>query len=441
MKKYRENKRHHIPVLLYGVFLSFFLFIMPVGAFAQGDPQAVLQLIADNDTVRAGDRVAVTLRTGLFENLNRKIRMLPAYLKVSFDGDIFVYEAITWHVDAESFMNHVPTDTEPYWSGNVETYGGLNENTPVFTLYLRIKKDAPEGNTDIHLSNNARPLGMDMQGNIVSMTYNDTSVQIKRPLTSDNTLHHLDLGGISLTPRFDPQIYQYTASVPHHVLSIPLYYEAGERAAVHILGTTDNLSVGENTVRLLITAEDGSRQEYRLVITRAYPTTPPTSPPEITTSTSAASSSALPSSSPSISRLPSSTASPSKPPGSSATTSASSTLPSPAASGAPPSHSASSPSSDVSQPSLSATGHDDSSKPPENTLSEGQPVITGGNILTSSPSQTAYTSPREQSDGSLAFDIRYLPILPLLLLILAVIVYLVRRNHHDSEPPGDDAVN
>ena len=415
---------------------------MTAGVFAQEEPQAVLLLKTDTDAAQTGGTVDLTLKTGDFSHFDGRIRYLPTYLTITYDSSIFSYAGITWHADAASIRNHIPTDEEPFWSGNVEITGtGLGENEPVLTLHLRLREDADEGTAAFRLTNAAVPFGLDTQGKRIMMIYEETSIHIRKPLSSDSTLHRLDFGGIPLSPRFDPHIYQYTASVPHHVLSLPLYYEAAEHAAVHIWGSTDSLSPGENIVRLQVTAQDGSRQEYVVNIIRAFPTTLTTQPPDVTTTTTTAP--APPSTDTSS---PPSSSKPSSAP--SSTSSGSSAAPPSGTSAASSSHTSSSSSSFPSQ--SSSASHESSSAPDTtaSTATDNQPPSGGQPVDTESKTSsaqagntsdsTATGSSSRTAENRLTFDIRYLPILPLLLLIMAVIFYLVRRSRHDPEPPSDE---
>lgn len=447
MSKINISKRHHRPVslccalcFLFSICLSV---CMTANVFAQEEPQAVLLLKTDTDAAQTGDTVDLTLKTGDFSHFDGRIRYLPTYLTITYDSSIFSYEGLTWHADAASIRNHIPTDEEPFWSGNVEITGtGLGENEPVLTLHLRLREEVDEGTAAFRLTNAAVPFGLDMQGKRIMITYEETSIHIRKPLSSDSTLHRLDFGGIPLSPRFDPHIYQYTASVPHHVLSLPLYYEAAEHAAVRIWGSTDSLSPGENIVRLQVTAQDGSRQEYVVNIIRALPTTLTTQPPDVTITTVSSSPPAPPSTDTSS---PPSSSKPSSAP--SSTSSGSSAAPPSGTSAASSSHTSSS----SSFPSQSSSASHESSSAPDTTASTatdnqqpsgGQPVDTESKTSSAqagnTSGSTATGSSSHTAENRLTFDIRYLPILPLLLLIIAVIFYLVRRSRHDPEPPSDE---
>ncbi len=94
------------------------------------------------------------------------------------------------------------------------------------------------------------------------------------PAKSNNAnLHSLAVSGngaVVLTPAFSPNITQYTATVPNRYTDAFLYNIKEDAKAV-VTGDTNskNLQVGENTLSLTVTAEDGkTTKTYTVVVTR-----------------------------------------------------------------------------------------------------------------------------------------------------------------------------
>jgi hypothetical protein len=90
-------------------------------------------------------------------------------------------------------------------------------------------------------------------------------------LASDDTsLKSLELVGHTMTPSFDPEVLVYTVHVPNSVTSIVLNYVAVcEYATVEITGSYHALLVGQNTITISITAEDGTIRVYTITVIRA----------------------------------------------------------------------------------------------------------------------------------------------------------------------------
>lgn len=85
-------------------------------------------------------------------------------------------------------------------------------------------------------------------------------------LSSDASLAVLEVSGQLVELRAD--VYDYSVKVPNDVNTITLRAEASnDAAAVEGLGEK-NISVGENIFKILVTAEDGTKQTYTLKVNR-----------------------------------------------------------------------------------------------------------------------------------------------------------------------------
>ncbi|MCY4473878.1 MAG: cadherin-like beta sandwich domain-containing protein [Chloroflexi bacterium] len=86
---------------------------------------------------------------------------------------------------------------------------------------------------------------------------------------------------ITLTPAFDPEVHDYTATVPYEVSSVFVNLGiSNPKATATVNGnspsTPVNLDVGENVVEVVVTAESGVRRTYTVTITREPSNRPPT---------------------------------------------------------------------------------------------------------------------------------------------------------------------
>ena len=88
--------------------------------------------------------------------------------------------------------------------------------------------------------------------------------------SKNNYLASLNLGeNITLNPKFNKKTTSYTAEVPYKVknLNIEAVAEDEAFAKVDITGA-DALEVGENEIKITVTAEDGTPKEYVIKVTR-----------------------------------------------------------------------------------------------------------------------------------------------------------------------------
>ena len=86
--------------------------------------------------------------------------------------------------------------------------------------------------------------------------------------SKENRLKTLKLDAVSMTPEFSPEVTVYEATVDAN--SDSLYYSYAlqdEKARVLVRGG-ENLSEGNNDVSFVVTAEDGSVREYKVMVTK-----------------------------------------------------------------------------------------------------------------------------------------------------------------------------
>ena len=82
--------------------------------------------------------------------------------------------------------------------------------------------------------------------------------------SSDNDLESLTINNAKISPAFQKSITTYNVTVPNEVSKLVIdYKKSDEKATVSIVGN-ENLSVGNNIVKIIVTAEDGSKKTYVL---------------------------------------------------------------------------------------------------------------------------------------------------------------------------------
>ncbi len=86
-------------------------------------------------------------------------------------------------------------------------------------------------------------------------------------LSGDNNLSSLSISPGELSPAFSSGNTSYTATVPFEVASITVAASASHRAA-SVSNSALELAVGENTVTVTVTAENGNRKNYTILVTR-----------------------------------------------------------------------------------------------------------------------------------------------------------------------------
>ena len=86
--------------------------------------------------------------------------------------------------------------------------------------------------------------------------------------SNDSTLKSLSVSGCTISPRFRASVTSYSAEVNYGVTSVSVNAQKNHsKASVSISGGGD-LQVGSNSIRIVVTAEDGSRRTYTVNVVR-----------------------------------------------------------------------------------------------------------------------------------------------------------------------------
>lgn len=123
-------------------------------------------------------------------------------------------------------------------------------------------------------SNNDSNSNKDNKDNSGSNTGNDSNAnkdnENKEEKKSSNaSLDSLVISAGTLSPEFSAAKKDYTATVDYSCSSLAVTANpADSKASVTSVTGNDSLEVGENTVSVVVTAEDGSTSTYNIVVTR-----------------------------------------------------------------------------------------------------------------------------------------------------------------------------
>lgn len=123
-------------------------------------------------------------------------------------------------------------------------------------------------------SNNDSNSNKDNKDNSGSNTGNDSDANKDNENKEEKKSSNASLGSIvisagTLSPEFSAATKDYTATVDYSCSSLAVTANpADSKASVTSVTGNDSLEVGENTVSVVVTAEDGSTSTYNIVVTR-----------------------------------------------------------------------------------------------------------------------------------------------------------------------------
>ncbi len=139
--------------------------------------------------------------------------------------------------------------------------------TQLFQISLRARSDA-SGDTTISIGSTGTFTRSD-GSTVGAYSAEPVTVNIAHGVSTDATLSSLSIEGITMTPSFDPQVFEYSATVSRDVESVSINAVPTNLQASITIDGADELSSGENIVSVRVLAQDGIRwREYRIFVNR-----------------------------------------------------------------------------------------------------------------------------------------------------------------------------
>lgn len=227
--------------------------IIAASVFAFGVSAANSTIIAFSaNTVTIGDKVTVTL------TLNSDQPIWSYDYKLSYDSTKLNYQGAAGVIHDANAANGENKLSFSF------TFDSIAVGSVAIKAYDCIV--SPDGTNEINLG-----------GASATLTVKDVA------LSNNSNLKALSLSAGNLSPTFNANRTNYTASVPYETNSIRVYATASDTNAKVNVQNPTALNVGQNTINVTVTAADGSQKIYKIVVTRREQGADDTSQPETST--------------------------------------------------------------------------------------------------------------------------------------------------------------
>lgn len=193
----------------------------------------------------------------LFESL---LDMEAGRLTISAVNEVAEEQVLTQQTEGEN------TSTEQQ-ARSISPFFSTNNEITICTITFRIT-DTAMGEAKAWLGNLSgfRDTGLQT---VVAGAGTGAQVTVQSQVSSDATLSDLSIGGVTLTPEFDPGIFQYTAVVSRNTTDVAVTAQTFNLNATTTISGQSGLQIGENTISVLVTAQDGtSMRTYQITVIR-----------------------------------------------------------------------------------------------------------------------------------------------------------------------------
>ena len=206
-------------------------------------------------TVRAGDTITLSF------NLNGS-GIFGASGTLSYDSSQVTLSGTTQKIGSPWAVEFNGNNFVAY-DNNLSN--PINGNKTLFTVTFKVKSVAAGTNIKISYTGVKASDGS-ADANVGTVTYSTT---IAAPLATDNNLASLTVSNATISPAFSEGTTQYTASVPFDVSKLNVSAKAKDAKAKVSVNSPTLTPNGTTKVTVTVTAENGSKKTYTIVVTRA----------------------------------------------------------------------------------------------------------------------------------------------------------------------------
>jgi hypothetical protein len=210
--------------------------------------------------VRAGDTINVTL------NLNGN-GILALGGTIKYDTSKLALVSNTqiiespWSVD---FNNG--SGTIIFAAEDTKQKSPINGNKSLFKMIFKVADVSAGSSVNINISNLE---ATDTNYQKIAVSNAAYSATIAPPLSTNAQLSSLLVSNANITPAFNPNITDYSASVPFDVSKIDVKATAEDPKASLKIGATDLTAGVKTKISVTVTAENGGKKIYSILVSRA----------------------------------------------------------------------------------------------------------------------------------------------------------------------------
>ena len=231
---------------LIGFLIKSLILIIGVLTFVMQVNAAECALKLSKSSVVVGEKITVTISVP--EGTN-------AQIDLRYPTDILQYE------EADTLVG------EPVGGVITMTVGTLVD-VPSVTLTFKAKTSG-EGTIEsvVTYAFDDDEQVINLQGKSEKITVENKSAEVTK--SDDNSLQYIKLSSGTLSPAFVYNVTSYTATVDYSVTSLVIDAKTSNaKATIESVTGNENLQVGENTIKIVVVAENGTKATYKIVVTR-----------------------------------------------------------------------------------------------------------------------------------------------------------------------------
>lgn len=220
---------------------------------------AATELSASTQNPVVGTNIYVQLDA----NYGNNYQISSMHLLVNYDTSYLELDEVIWIQTRASYTEKngvitIDKDGGNYWdTGAIMQFKFKVLKAGISTISVAAKRDSHNAVIDSYYSN----------GTPIGQSFGKVSISASNPSTS-TIIKALGVEGYTLQPTFSKTNYFYNLTVPSDVTTVNITAEKGSSGQT-ITGTGKRaLQYGDNRVRVIVTAQDGTSRTYEIMINR-----------------------------------------------------------------------------------------------------------------------------------------------------------------------------
>lgn len=281
---------------IFAAMMSFCFFVLSFAFYFTNDLSAssliTLSLKSDKDQISVGDIITVGVVADKFPGIVSfgeidfnfdEVSMefdgiskgeLPESMELAYDESEIENGLIKLYGEDSIVINQLAEQAQMIEDGSIDENTELvnpafNSESPIVLLNIRFKvKENADEEARFYITN-ARDF-KESNGEFSIINLEDgISVDISHAISNDASITDLRLNGYDMTPAFSPDNMIYEATIGKDVNDVVVTaVTSNNNAQIRVTGNTD-LSFGNNTVMVEITAQDGyTKKIYYIIVNR-----------------------------------------------------------------------------------------------------------------------------------------------------------------------------
>lgn len=214
---------------------------------------AATALTSSTQTPVVGTEIYVQLNI----DYGKDILISEAHYAVSYNTDYFLLEDVIWSQSKGTYsIQDGIIKIDKANDGNYWEYGGQVQ-LKLLVLKAGVNKISIKENGVARFKN----------GDIISQTFSGVTISAVEA-SSQTTIGSLAIENYAISPTFNRSTYRYTLKVPANVTEVNVIAKKGNEKQKITGDGKRVLTYGDNRIRVIVSAEDGSASTYEIMVTR-----------------------------------------------------------------------------------------------------------------------------------------------------------------------------